>query len=118
MDQCRKFKKIIITCRTQFFPKGEEIPSETGVLKLGPRKASEKGMYEFWKLYLSPFDDEEVKKYIRKRYPFWMNDKRQKALKLSQKIPMLAVRPMLLAHIPDIIDSKVNIVSTYHFSFR
>ncbi len=109
MELCKDFKKIIITCRTQFFPRGEEIPKETGILKLGPRSAGEKSIYEFWKLYLSPFDDSDIKKYIHKRYPFWMKGKRQKALTIAQKIPMLTVRPMLLSHIPDIIESNIEI---------
>jgi hypothetical protein len=113
LELCKDFKKIIITCRTQFFPRGEEIPKETGILKLGPRGAGEKSIYEFWKLYLSPFDDKDIKKYIYKRYPFWMKGKRQKALTIAQKIPMLTVRPMLLSHIPDIIESNIEIIYTY-----
>lgn len=112
MDKCRSFKKVIITCRTQFFPKGEEIPVETGILRLGPRKAGDKGVYEFWKLYLSPFDDGDVKKYINRRYPFWQNSLRKKALELVSKIPLLSVRPMLLAHVPDVLEKKKKIQST------
>jgi hypothetical protein len=33
MQLTREFQKILITCRTQFFPKDEEIPLETGVVK-------------------------------------------------------------------------------------
>lgn len=113
MDKSSDFKKIIITCRTQFFSRSEEIPNETGILKLGPRKAGEKGTYAFWKLYLSPFDDNDIKKYIYKRYSFWMRDKRKKALRIAQKISLLAIRPMLLAHIPDIIAKESEILYTY-----
>lgn len=113
MEKCRGFKKVVITCRTQFFPSGEEEPTETGILKLEPRRAGEKGSYEFWKLYLSPFDDNDVKTYISKRYPFWMFSQKNKALAIALKIPLLAVRPMLLAHIPEIVASNEEITYTY-----
>ncbi|MBC7876698.1 MAG: hypothetical protein H7Y59_05950 [Anaerolineales bacterium] len=115
MQKCSQFKKIIITCRTQFFPKSEEIPVETGILRLGPRHAGDKGSYEFWKLYLLPFSNDDVKKYIYKRYRFWEISKRKKALDIALgKIPLLTVRPMLLAHIPDVIGSQINI----NYSFQ
>lgn len=113
MQKCRKFKKVIITCRTQFFPRAEEVPVETGVLRLGPRQAGDKGLYEFWKLYISPFENSDVKKYLYKRYPFWNRTKRKKALDIAIKIPLLSVRPMLLAHIPDIAASSTQIKYTY-----
>ena len=83
MDACYKFKRVILTCRTQFFPRDEEIPIDTGIVRLGPRQAGDKGTYEFWKLYLSPFDDSDVTLYIKKRYPLWHYARRQKALDIA-----------------------------------
>ncbi|MCP4690415.1 MAG: hypothetical protein GY859_20340, partial [Desulfobacterales bacterium] len=105
MGACKKFKRVIITCRTQFFRKDEEIPLDTGILRIGPRKAGVKGGYEFRKLYLSPFDDKDIKRYLIKRYPFWRYPTRRKALALALKIPFLSARPMLLAHIPDVVEA-------------
>lgn len=102
MNLCRHFRRVVITCRTQFFPRDEEIPVETGIVKIGPRKAGEKSEYEFWKLYLSPFDDNDISRYIKKRIPFWQRKVRNKALSLAQSIGHLSVRPMLLAHIPEL----------------
>ena len=113
MKLCSSFRRVVITCRTQFFPKDEEIPVETGILKLGPIKAGEKKSYEFWKLYLSPFDDDDVKKYLKMRYPFWHFLKRRKANNIALKIPLLTARPMLLAHIPDVIKSNKEIKYSY-----
>jgi hypothetical protein len=109
MDKCRKYKRVIITCRTQFFARDEEIPVETGIVRIGPRKAGEKGTYEFWKLYLSPFDDREVDQYLIKRYPVWFYYLRRRARKILDKIPLLSVRPMLLAYIPDVVASAKKI---------
>ena len=108
MHGCRKFKRVLITCRTQFFPSAEEIPRETGIARVGPRKAGEEAKYEFWKLYLSPLDDEQVEAFLRKRYR-WPFGKRKQARELVKKIPLLSVRPMLLAYIPDLLESGAKI---------
>jgi len=108
MHACRKFKRVLITCRTQFFPSDEEIPRETGIARVGPRKAGEEAKYEFWKLYLSPLDDEQVEAFLRKRYR-WPFGKRQQARALVKKIPLLSARPMLLAYIPDLLESGAKI---------
>ncbi|CBN57514.1 MULTISPECIES: NACHT domain-containing protein [Kamptonema] len=113
MDACRDYKRVIITCRTQFFPNDEEMPVETGIARLGPRKAGEKGVYEFWKLYLSPFDDNDIDLYLQKRFPFWLSSERKKAKELAYRIKSLSVRPMLLAHIPDVIESGYKITQSY-----
>lgn len=108
MHACRQFKRVLITCRTQFFPRDEEIPRETGIARVGPRKAGEGATYEFWKLYLSPLSDEQVQAYLRKRYR-WSRGKRKQANELVKKIPLLSVRPMLLAYIPDLLESGAKI---------
>jgi hypothetical protein len=100
-----EFLRIIITCRSQFFPRDEEIPMETGLLKIGARAAGEKAEHIFNKLYLSPFTDEQVQAYLKRRYPFWKSSRRKKASKMVRKIPNLTVRPMLLAHIDDLVET-------------
>jgi len=109
MDAGSPFKCVIITCRTQFFPRDEEIPVETGILKVGPLKAGESSVYEFRKLYLAPFDDADVRRYLRLRYPIWCWQMLQKAIKVAQAIPLLTARPMLLAHIPDVIERNISV---------
>lgn len=37
MSACEKFKRVLITCRTQFFPTAQEIPEKTGLIEVGPR---------------------------------------------------------------------------------
>jgi hypothetical protein len=114
MRACADFRRVVITCRTQFFPRDTELPMETGIVRVGPRSAGETGTFEFWKLYLSPFSDEDVRRYIFLRYPFWTPRLRKKALDLALKIPWLSVRPMLLAHIPDIVASG----GVFKYSFQ
>jgi hypothetical protein len=57
----REFRRVLISSRTQFFRKDEEIPSRTGILKVYSRAANEPGEYVFHKIYLSPFSDKQVK---------------------------------------------------------
>lgn len=86
-----KFYKIVITCRTQFFPSNEKEPSCTGFIRAGMGKKAD----EITKKYLSPFSDDEVKRYLRKHYRF--NKKmRNKAFSIVQKVPSLMARPVIL----------------------
>jgi formylglycine-generating enzyme required for sulfatase activity len=111
MNKCNDFKQVVITCRTQFFSKDEEIPKETGLLKVGPRKVGEGGYYEFSKVYLSPFTEQQVYQYLKLYYP-WNKRKRQQAFDLVNKISSLKVLPMLLSYIPDLIESDANLMHT------
>lgn len=109
MQVCASFKRVLITCRTQFFLKDEEIPRETSIIKFGPRKPGEPRIYEFWRLYISPFNDIQVKKFLRLRYSFWPWSNRKKAHDLINKVPLLTARPMLLTYIPDLLEDGKNI---------
>lgn len=109
MKLCAPFKRVLITCRTQFFPKDEEIPKDTGIIRIDPRPPGVGGKYEFWKLYLLPLDNEQVEAFLRRRYSILQLHKRNKARALIQKIPLLSVRPMLLAYIPDVLESNTKI---------
>ncbi|MDD2540502.1 MAG: hypothetical protein PHH28_05580 [Desulfuromonadaceae bacterium] len=113
MQTCKNFRKVVISSRTQFFLSEEEIPVETGTFHLGPRQAGLAAEYKFWKVYISPFDDKDVDIYIKRRFPFWENQKRKIAQQIVGKIPYLYVRPMLLAHIPDIISAGITVSKLY-----
>ena len=115
MEVGQNFKRIIITSRTQFFSSDEEIPMETGIAIVSPRNNLGR-TYKFYKLYLAPFNDSQVKEYINKRFRFWQFSKRSRAYELVKRVPELIVRPMLLAHIPDLAtDSNVSISSLAEF---
>jgi len=112
MKEVWRFREIVITCRTQFFPSREEEPTETGYYKL----SGEGGEYHFQKLYVSVFDNKDIKRYLHKRFnlwnPFtWKKLKRAKAI--AEKSPNLLVRPMLLSHIQELVDGKKEYEFTY-----
>jgi hypothetical protein len=98
----KKFKKIVITCRTQFFPSDKEIPDDTGYVSFG----GDQDPYKFQRIYLSVFDKRDIKKYLKKRYSIFKIFKRKKAYKIVEKSPNLVMRPMLLSYINDLVETK------------
>lgn len=108
------FRHIIVTCRTQFFPRDDEIPKSTGIIVIEPRRPGQHGHYELRKVYLNPLTDEQVTEYLRKRYSGFKNrKKRREATKTVLRIPLLTVQPMLLSYIPDLLESERPINRTY-----
>lgn len=113
LDATRDFQRVLITCRTQFFAKDLEIPERTGLIKIGPRPAGEPAEHSFQRVYLSPFTKKEVSSYLKRRYPFWRWRDRRLALRMSGKIEHLSARPMLLAHIDELITAKRDITHSF-----
>lgn len=103
LNICQPFRQTLITCRTQFFRKDDEIPLVTGQLKVGTTKAGEFKEHFFYKLYLAPFSEKQVRTYVKRNFPIWKFPSRLRALQVIKQIPDLSVRPMLLAHLRDLI---------------
>lgn len=113
MKLCSDFKRVVVTCRTQFFPSDEEVPRETGVARVGPRRTGEGRIYRFYKLYLAPFNDLQVNSYIAKHFAFWNVRHRFLARRIVRAIPELSIRPMLLALVPDLVTQNVRVRNLY-----
>lgn len=116
MEAVSRFKSVIVTCRSQFFLNDASIPTETGVAVIRPRRGGERGSYKFFKLYLLPFSESQVDRYVSTTYPMWEIGafaKRKSARSLIADIPELTVRPMLLALIPGLIRSKKKLVELF-----
>jgi hypothetical protein len=103
--KCQKFKKVIITCRSQFFPSDEKIPKSTGLIKITPRRLGENTHYEFSNLYLAHFTDKQINKYLNKRFSIFKWKLKSKAKRIIGQIPLLSIRPMILTHILDFVDT-------------
>ncbi len=110
IDKTLDFQAVIITSRTQFFPTDPDIPQETGLYKFGGAK----GEHRFYRLYILPFTEGEVRRYLRRLYPFYLWFKRCKARAIVAKSPYLMVRPMLLANIRDLMAGR----SDYRFTYE
>jgi hypothetical protein len=105
LEETEDFQHVLITCRTQFFERSDEIPRETGLVRIGITSPGQEREYTFLKLYLSVLSDEQVHSYLKRRFPFWRISQRNKANSISLKIPDLRMRPMLLANIQDMLNS-------------
>ncbi len=112
------FRQVILTCRTQFFPEVGEAPIEK-------RGKVEVAGYVCNLLYLSLFSKEQVDVYLAKVYPNRITDRIRKWLKrtdnprlerardLVLSMETLRMRPMLLAHVRDLMEADVECWTSY-----
>ena len=111
INTTRNFAEVLMTCRTQYFPGQETDPYE---LKL--KRPDEKGFYTLNKLYLSPFNDDEVGKYLKKKYsylPFINREKKKRAKQVIGQAKHLVMRPMMLSYIDLLVEDKFTFTTDY-----
>lgn len=96
----QNFRFVILTSRTQFFPTEDDEPKQTSILNLG----KDKGTYIYHKMYISPFSQEDVQEFLRKKYK--KREHRKTAEKIVARCSSLATRPLLLSHIDDLISNN------------
>lgn len=106
----RHFSRVILTCRTQFFPDTEPDPfGHHGRVVLGGFSCRVK--------YLAPFDRSKVETFLYKRFPrrFWVfpNRHRKRAEAIVSQMGSLSLRPMLLAHIRDLLERPIGDTTEY-----
>lgn len=101
----QKFRFVILTSRTQFFPSEEDEPSMTSIMNL----SGNKGNYVYHKMYISPFTEEDVKNYLKKKYS--KRRVRKKASAIVTRCSSLATRPLLLSHLDDLLESSESYVN-------
>lgn len=104
------FKKVIITSRTQTFPDERSEPRETGILRHG----FERGEHIFWKIYISPFDQNQAASYIKKRFGIFSLRKRKRALRLLGKFPEILGIPTFLSY----IDQLILFTTEFKYSYQ
>jgi uncharacterized protein YjbI with pentapeptide repeats len=100
------FYRVIITCRTQFFPETADSAFNT----MGKISFNN---YDCPLVYLSLFTDEQVDAYLKKRYPkrlkylfnHFSNPKLLDAKQSIRSIGSLQFRPFLLSHIETLLES-------------
>ncbi len=114
LDLSKEFRQVLITCRTQFFRREEEILRETGRIRVATTSAGQSREYLFYKLYLAPFSDEQVEAYVKRRFSIWRRHQRRAAWKIVEKIPDLIARPMLLSFIKELVDSR----KSFQYAFQ
>jgi len=98
-----KFHTVIITCRTQFFSSEKDEPKN--VSEFIVNTSMNEVLFE--KIYISPFNEKEIEKYLKKKYNrFFQKDKIKRSKNIIYHCPKLMVRPMLLSYIDDLIENK------------
>lgn len=113
LEATADFRGVLISCRTHFFPKDEAIPSYTGVPVTGPLPPGQGPEHCFHRIYLLPFNDQQVKKYLSRRYPFWRRRERKRVFDIIKNIPHLTARPMLLAYTPVLVQDRKEFRCSY-----
>ncbi len=111
LQATQHFFKVIITCRTQFFPKTEKDPLErNGLISIGSFTCPAK--------YLSFFTDDKVLEYLKKRFPkkLWILPDRkniEESQKIIARMGSLRCRPMLLSYIKELKEAPLINDSEY-----
>jgi len=106
----KEFRTVVITSRTQFFPSEDRLPNDTGIMRFG----GDKGEYCFHRTYVSPFEDRDIKVYLRKKFPFWKFRLKRRAQEIVSHSPNLMARPMLLAKVEDLMSNN----QSYEYSYQ
>ena len=103
------FRAVIITCRSQFFLSDDLIPKETPLATIVGRGLNQAPLISLERMYILPFGQREIDRYISKHFPIyaiWKRSQRLRAIELTKSIPDLSYRPMLLEKLPEIALSK------------
>lgn len=111
IEAVRDFREVVITSRTQYFP-GQE--NEAYELRI--ERFDDKGFHKLAKLYLSPFQRKEIKRYLNKKYGvlrFWNRKKKKSAALIVHHSPKLMVRPMLLSYIDYLVEDEKIYENTF-----
>ena len=107
IDHTKDFKTVIITCRTHYFSSEKEEPNELKIRKFNTKG---NGFHSVKKMYISPFDEKDIKKYINKTFNIFQVKQKKRAYDIVRNTDDLLFRPMLLSYIKDLIkynDEKV-----------
>ncbi len=93
------YKFVVITCRSQFFPDDQSVPENSNILC----NTADKSLLRYNKIFICPFSPDDIDLYIRRKYK---RKKRKKAKSIIERCSHLMARPVLLAHIDDLLDEK------------
>ena len=100
---CQEFKIVVFSCRPQFFidEKAETIRFERGGKSVSATR-----------IQLSPFRNKQVRAYLRKVFAPTETKQRKVAKQLVKKHAFIAIRPLVLSFIRDIVKSGHKIHNT------
>jgi len=106
LDATKNFSRVVISCRTQFFPESDEDPfARLGKLEVGG--------FVCPMFYLSTFSPQQVDEYLEKKFPTTIFEKllrkqnlnKVRAGEILEKMRSLRMRPFLLSNIEYLIEN-------------
>lgn len=100
IDQTKDYKTVIFTCRTHYFSSEKDEPNELKIKKFNTRG---NGFHSVKKMYISPFDETDIKKYINRTFNIFQLNQKKRAYEIVKNTDDLLFRPMLLSYIKDLI---------------
>lgn len=106
-DAMEPFGLVMITCRDQFFDNEKSIPTSTNWVSV----TKNKNLICYNKIYISPFSDEDMKKYLALKYK--NRKKRKHAFLIAEKCKVLMARPLLLSYMDDLLDGNSEFKTIY-----
>ncbi len=99
------FARVVITCRPQLFSNQKATSDFTH-----PIIRTSNSWVKCTELFLVPFDNRQINQYLRQVFPIIKNHKeREKAKEIVKKHADIAIRPLVLTYIKDIVESKRDI---------
>ena len=99
------FARVVITCRPQLFTSQEAASAATHT-----KIRTSTGWLQCTELFLAPFDNQQVQEYLDQVFTFRSdNADRKKAEEIVNKHAYIAIRPLVLTYIKDIVESKRDI---------
>jgi len=112
MELCNPFRHVFLTCRTHFFFQGAAIIQERGgFIDIRVKIDGNYHEYCFYKLYLSPFSNKQIRTYLKRSIK--ETERRKMAEEIVERIPQITARPILLAHLNDHLQSDVGVERPY-----
>lgn len=103
------FQTVVITCRTQFFAKEEDIPSALPFSSLSAARAPRRIVTR----YISPLQQDEIKVFLRKKFGRFSLRYRN-CLQFIEQYKELVARPMILSYIDYLVEKAPN----YQYSYQ
>ena len=99
------FARVVITCRPQLFTSQEAASAVTHT-----KIRTSTGWVQCTELFLAPFDNRQINQYLNQVFPLYKDyKKRRTARKIVNKHAYIAIRPLVLTYIKDIVESKRDI---------
>ncbi len=113
MSLTRDFLRVVITSRSRFFPKNEEIHGKPGLFKITSNSNHDADEYTFYKFYIAPFNKKQIETFLNRRFQTGQIRKREKARALINRMPHIALNPIFLTYIPELSKSDSQFEDSY-----